>query len=102
MTQSKNSIYQIFIIWTRFNWFLRLHESYKIGWSAFVFAYKEQLFSHKTAYYAQVEAQALTKKTAIVRHYALKAQQKGWCNVCAANFTLNYIKSFSRGPGKNW
>ena len=43
------------------SWFLRLHESYKNDWSAFVSAFKKQCSSQNTAYYAQGEAQALTK-----------------------------------------
>ena len=74
------------------SWFLRLHESYKNDWSAFVSAFKKQFSSQKTAYYAQVEAQALTKKdTESVRHYALKVQQlveKGWYNESAATINL--------------
>ena len=86
------------------SWFLRLHESYKNDWSAFVSAFKKQFSSQKTAYYAQVEAQALTKKdTENVRHYALKVQQlveKGWYNESAATINLKCNEIFTRGLPK--
>ena len=42
--------------------FMRLHESYKKDWCAFVSLFKSQFSSHKTAYYAQIEALFVTKK----------------------------------------
>ena len=85
-------------------WFLRLHESYKNDWSTLVSAFKKQFSSQKTAYYAQVEAQALMKKdTQSVRHYAMKVQQlveKGWYNESAATINLKCNEIFTRGSPK--
>ena len=57
---------------------------YKNDWSAFVSSFKKQFSSQKTAYYAQVEAQASTRnETENVGHYAPKVQEvveKGWFN----------------------
>ena len=62
---------------------------------------KNIFFKKKTACYAQVEAQPLTKqKTQNVRHYALKGQhlvQKDWCNGSAPNINLKCIEFFTRG-----
>ena len=41
-------------------WFLRLHEFYKNDWAVFVSPLKNS--PQKTAYYEQVEPQALTEK----------------------------------------
>ena len=61
---------------TDFSWFLRLHESYKKGWSAFLSAIEKQSSSLKNAFYAQLEALAVTKKeTEKVRHNVLKVQK---------------------------
>ena len=60
---------------TALNWSIRLHDSYKQDWSAFVLAFTKQLFSQKNAYYAQIEALSLVKKDReTVRHFALKVQ----------------------------
>ena len=69
---------------TALSWYIRLNDTYKHDWHAFVQAFKKQFSSQKNAYYAQVEALNLTKKdNETVRHFALKVQQlveKGWCN----------------------
>ena len=57
-----------------------------------LYNYLRKQFSQKTAYYAKVEALALTKKeNEIVRHFALRVQQlvkKGWCNESPASINL--------------
>ena len=70
-----------------------------------LFLHLKNIFSsQKTAYYAQVEAQNLTKKdTESVRHYALKVQQlveKGWYNESAATIVLKCNEIFTRGLPK--
>ena len=61
---------------TALSWYIRLNDTYKHDWHAFVQAFKKQFSSQKTAYYAQVEALNLTKKdNETVRHFALKVQQ---------------------------
>ena len=47
---------------TALSWYIRLNDTYKHDWHAFVQAFKKQFFSQKNAYYAQVEALNLTKK----------------------------------------
>ena len=68
---------------TALSWYIRLNDTYKQDWHAFVQAFiKKQFSSRKNAYYAQVEALNLTKKdNQLVRHFALKVQQlaeTGW------------------------
>ena len=69
---------------TALNWYIRLTDTYKQDWSAFVQAFKKPFLSQKIAYYAQVEALTLDKMDfETVRHVALKVQQlveNGWCN----------------------
>ena len=69
---------------TSLSWYIRLNDTYKHDWHAFVQAFKRQFSSQKNAYYAQVEALNLAKKdNETVRHFAIKVQQlveKGWCN----------------------
>ena len=61
---------------TALSWYIRLNDTYKHDWHAFVQAFKKQFSSQKNAYYAQVEALNLTKKdNETVRHFALKVQQ---------------------------
>ena len=61
---------QCFLTGTALSWYIRLHDSYKQDWSAFVQAFKAQ-FSSQTN--AQVEALTLVKKDyETVRHFALK------------------------------
>ena len=86
---------------------LRLHEIYRKEWSAFVSAFKKKQFSsQKTAYYAQVETQGLTKrKIRNMRHYALKVQKgvdKVWCIESAATINFKRNEFFTTGlPKKN-
>ena len=78
---------------TALSWYIRLNDTYKQDWHAFVQAYKKQFSSQKNAYYAQIEAFSLVKKdNETVRHFALKVQQlveKGWCNEKASAINLN-------------
>ena len=61
---------------TALSWCIRLNDTYKQDWNAFVQAFKKQFSSQKNAYYAQVEALNLTKKeTKAVRRFELKVQQ---------------------------
>ena len=61
---------------TALSWYIRLNDTYKHDWHAFVQAFKKQFSSQKNAYYAQVEALNLSKKdNETVRHFALKVQQ---------------------------
>ena len=79
-------------------WFSRIDEK-KHDWSASVSASNKQGVSKKTAFYTQVEAQALTKKeTENVSHYALKFKQlvgKGWCNESAGNNNIKCSEIFT-------
>ena len=61
---------------TALSWYIRLNDTYKQDWHAFVQAFKKQFSSQKNAYYAQVEALGLIKKdNETVRHFALRVQQ---------------------------
>ena len=88
---------------TALSWYIRLNDTYKHDWHAFVQAFKKQFSSQKNAYYAQVEALNLTKKdneTVI----ALKVQQlveKGWCNENASTINLKCNEIFTKELPKN-
>ena len=90
---------------TALSWFIRLNDTYKHDWHAFVQAFKKQFSSQKNAYYAQVEALNLTKKdNEIVRHFALKVHHlvgKGWCNENASTINLECNETFTKGLPKN-
>ena len=90
---------------TALSWYIRLNDTYKHDWHAFVQAFNKQFSSQKNAYYAQVEALNLTKKdNETVRHFALKVQQlveKGWCNANASTINLKYNEIFTKGLPKN-
>ena len=90
---------------TALSWYIRLNDTYKQDWHAFVQAFKKQFSSQKNAYYAQVEALNLSKKdNETVRHFALKVQQlveKGWCNENESTINLKYNEIFTRGLPKN-
>ena len=90
---------------TALSWYIRLNDTYKQDWHAFVQAFKKQFSSQKNAYYAQVEALNLSKKdNETVRHFALKVQQlveKGWCNEKASTINLKCIEIFTKGLPKN-
>ena len=61
---------------TALSWSIRLNDTFKQDWHAFVQAFKKQFASQKNAYYAQLEALNLTKKgNETVRHFALNVQQ---------------------------
>ena len=60
---------------TALSWYIRLNDTYKQDWHAFVQAFKKQFSSQRNTYYAQVEALNLSKKdNQTVRHFALKVQ----------------------------
>ena len=87
---------------TALNWYIRLNDTYKQDWHAFVQAFKKQFSSQKNAYYAQVEALSLSKKNN-VRHFALKVQQlveKGWCNENASTINLKCKEIFYKGTSQ--
>ena len=90
---------------TALSWYIRLNDTYKNDWHAFVQTFKKQFSSQKNAYYAQVEALNLTKKdNETVRHFALKVQQlveKGWCNENASTINLKCNEIFTKGLPKN-
>ena len=90
---------------TALSWYIRLNDTYKQDWHAFVQAFKKQFSSQKNAYYAQVEALNLSKKdNETVRHFALKVQQlveKGWCNENASTINLRCNEIFTKGLPKN-
>ena len=90
---------------TALSWYIRLNDTYKHDWHAFVQAFKKQFSSQKNAYYAQVEALNLTKKdNETVRHFALKVQQlvgKGWCNENASTINPKCNEIFTKGLPKN-
>ena len=90
---------------TALSWYLRLNDTYKLDWHAYVQAFNKQFSSQKNAYYAQVEALNLTKKdNETVRHFALKIQQlveKGWCNENASTINLKCIEIITKGLPKN-
>ena len=87
--------------WSCSSWLL---EKYKNDRSDFVFDFKRQFSSQKTAYYSQVKAQVWTEKEKEnVRLDALKAQQlvgKGRCNESAAGNNLECNEAFTRGLPK--
>ena len=89
---------------TALSWYIRLNDTYKQDWHAFVQAFKNN-FPLKNALYAQVEASILTKKdNETVRHFALKVQQlveRGWCNENASTFNLECNENFTEGLPKN-
>ena len=90
---------------TALSWYIRLNDTYKQDWLAFVQAFKKQFSSQKNAYYAPVEALNLSKKdNETVRHFALKVQQlveKGWCNENASTINLKCNEIFTKGLPKN-
>ena len=53
---------QCSITGTALSWYIRLNDTYKLDWHAFVQAFKKQFSSQKNAYYAQIEALNLSKK----------------------------------------
>ena len=90
---------------TALRWYIRLNDTYKHDWHAFVQAFKKQFSSQKNAFCAQVEALNLSKKdNETVRHFALKVQQlveKGWCNENASTINLKCNEIFTKGLPKN-
>ena len=96
---------QCSLIGTALSWYIRLNDTYKQDWHAFVQAFKKPFSSQKNADYAQVEALNLSKKdNETVRHFALKVQQlaeKGWCNENASTINLKCNEIFTKGLPKN-
>ena len=90
---------------TALSWYIRLNDTYKQDWHAFVQAFKKQFSSQKNAYYAQVETLSLIKKdNETVRHFALRVQQlveKGWCNENASTINLKCNEIFTKRLPKN-
>ena len=90
---------------TALSWYIRLNDTYKQNWHAFVQAFKKQFSSQKNTSYAQVEALNLSKKdNETVHHFALKVQQlveKGWCNENASTINLKCNETFTKGLPKN-
>ena len=90
---------------TAFSWYIRLNDTFKQDWHAFVQALEKQFSSQKKAYYAQVEALSLVRKdNETVRHFALKVQQlveKGWCNENASTINLKCNEIVTKGLLKN-
>ena len=98
------AIIQCSLTGTAFDWYIYLHDTYKQEWNSFVLLFKKQVSSQKTAYYAQVEALALTKKdNETVRHFALRLQQlveKSWCNESPATTNLKCNEIFTKREPK--
>ena len=90
---------------TALSWYIRLNDTYKQDWHAFVQAFKRQFSSQENAYYAQVEALNLSEKdNETIRYFALKVQQlveKGWCNENASTINLKCNEIFTKGLPKN-
>ena len=90
---------------TALSWYIRLIDTYKQDWSAFVQAFKQQFSSQKNAYYEQVQALTLViKDDETVRQFALKVQQlvqKGCCNENASTINLKCNEIFTKGLPKN-
>ena len=89
---------------TALSWYIRLNDTYKQDWSAYVQAIRKQFSSQKNAYYAQVEALNLVEKEVeTVRHFALKSQQlveKGSCNEKASTINLKYKEVLTKSLPK--
>ena len=85
-------------------WFLRIHESYKNDWSAFVYQIRKQFSSQNNAYHAKVDTQVFFKnKTENVRQQVLEVPQlfeNIWCNESAATINLKCNEISTRG--RNW
>ena len=60
--KQKMAYIQCFLSGVASGWILQLHESYKDDSSASLYSFKKQFSAQKIAYYAQFEAQALTRK----------------------------------------
>ena len=87
---------------TALSWYIRLNDTYKQDWHAFVQSFKKQFSSQKNAYYAQGEALNLSKKdNETVRHFPHKVQQlveKGSCNENASTINPKCNEIFTKGP----
>ena len=106
MARSPNVFFlQCSLTGTALSWYIRLTDTYKQDWHAFLHAFKKQFSSQTNAYYAQGEALSLVKKdNETVRQFALKVQQlveKGWCNENASTINLKCIEIFTKKLPKN-
>ena len=85
--------------------YIRLNDTYKQDWHAFVHALEKQFSFQKNAFFVQLEALILTKKdNETGRHFALEVQQlveKGCCNENASTINLKSNDIFTRGLPKN-
>ena len=90
---------------TALSWYIRLKDTHKQDWHAFIQAFEKQFSSQKNAYFAQVEALSLTKEDKeTVRKFALKVQEqveKGWCNENASTRKLKCNEIFTNGYPKS-
>ena len=90
---------------TALSLYIRLNDTFKQDWHAFVQAFKKQFSSQKNTYYAQVEALSLTEKSnETVRYFALKVHQlveKRWCNENASTINLKRNEIFTKRLPKN-
>ena len=104
MARSKNGFHTMLFIWQSSQLGVRLNDTCKQGWHAFLQAFKK-FSSQKNAYYAQFDALNLTKKdNEAVRHFAIKVQQlveKSWCNENASTINLKCNEIFTKGLPKN-
>ena len=86
---------------TALSWYIRLNDTSKQDWHAFVQAFNKQFSSQKYAYYAQVEALNLTKKdNETVRHFA-QLVEKGWCKENASTINLKCNEIFTKRLPQN-
>ena len=86
---------------TALSWYIRLNDTYKEDWHAFVQAFKKQFSSQKNS---SRSSQLAKKNNETVQHFAFKFQQlveKGWCDENASTVNLNCNEIFTKGLPKN-
>ena len=89
---------------TALSWYIRLNDTYKQDWHAFVQAFQKSIVLSENDYFAQVGALNLVKtdeKT--VRHFALKFHQlveQDWCNENESTTNINSNEKFTEGLRK--
>ena len=86
---------------TALSWYIRLNDTYKHDWHAFVQVFKKQFSSQKNAYYAQVEALNLTKKKIKKQYVILHSKFNSWLKKVGVMrmhppLTLNVRKSVQK------
>ena len=77
---------------------MRLQKSYKNDWTVFASVFKQRKSSQKTAYYAQVEAQAVTKKetqTNVITLWNFKNWLKMAGIMKLLQLTISSLRNFS-------